>query len=226
MLLRLEGATLGYGGSAVLRDVSLAVDGGDYLAVVGSNGSGKTTLLRTLLGALPLLSGRVERSPELRLGYVPQQMALDPLFPLTALEVAEMGLWRGRAAVAHIPHEERAVALQCLEQVEMGAHGRKPLGALSGGQKQRVLMARALVSRPNCMLLDEPVAGVDARATEIILGILDRLHRGGTAILLVSQHPLALRQRATAAWLVAGGTVAPRDPQTFLTPQGLVEVFG
>ena len=224
-LLRLEQADLGYPGSTVLHGVDLTLTPGDYLAVVGGNGSGKTTLLRTLLGVLPPVRGRLQRAAELRLGYVPQQVHLDPLFPVSAREVVRMGLYRGRMALRRLTAAERAFTEACLERVDLAAHAGALFGQLSGGQKQRVLVARALASRPNLLLLDEPTAGVDARASEIILDAMDELVRAGAAVVLVTHNPLALQGRASGVCLVARGGVSWRMPEQMLSADGLLEVF-
>lgn len=225
-LLTLSGADLGYRGVEVLAGVEMEVAAGDFIAVVGGNGSGKSTLLRTLLGALPVRRGCREAAAGLRFGYVPQQVALDPLFPLSAGEVAEMGLWRGRSVTGRLGSADLDFARACLDQVGMAAHGNRRFGELSGGQKQRVLVARALVGRPSLLLLDEPMAGVDQAASDAIRVVLDRAHQGGTAVVIVTHHPLSLAGQATASFVVAEGRVERREPDELLTPQGLAEVLG
>ncbi len=226
LLLSLRDASLGYGGTRVLDGVELELRRGDFLAVVGDNGSGKSTLLRTLLGVLPLLAGEERRASGLRLGYVPQQLALDPRFPVCAEEVVRMGLWRGRAAfrVERAADQERVRA--ALERVGMEHRAGEGFGTLSGGQKQRVLLARALVSAPNLLLLDEPTSGVDARATASIHRLLDELQAEAIAQVLVTHHPLSLRGRATHSCLVAEGTVRMLDPAQLLSPAGAAEYLG
>src|SRR5215831_19918110 len=114
-LCRVERAALGYPGRAVLRDVSLALGPGEFVAVLGANGSGKTTLLRSLLGFLPPLSGRVERAPGLRVGYVPQRETLDDLYPLTAGDVATMGTFADVPFWRPLGGRERRRARQALD---------------------------------------------------------------------------------------------------------------
>lgn len=221
LLIGLRAAELGYPGAPVLHRVELAVHSGDFLAVVGDNGSGKTTLLRTLLGVLPVLSGSREALPGLRCSYVPQQLALDPLFPLSVLDVLRMGLWRGRRVLHGETAEERAFALSCLERVGMPDHRHHGFGQLSGGQKQRVLVARALAGRPELMLLDEPTSGVDAQASGAIHELLEELHQEGVAIVIVTHHPLALAGRADHAVLVEGGRVCARAVEDLLSTEGV-----
>ena len=218
-------AALGYPGAGVLQGVDLTLGTGDYVALLGGNGSGKTTLVRTLLGVLDPLSGAIERSPALRLGYVPQQAALDPLFPITALEVVELGLLRDAGLLRPLAAAARERALDALARMHLGEQRRKLYGQLSGGQQRRVLVARALASDPNFLLLDEPTAGVDARATDIILQALGELHARGCGVLIVTHLPLALRGRANGALLCAHGQVLRRAPERLLSPEGVLEVF-
>ncbi|RMH02521.1 MAG: metal ABC transporter ATP-binding protein [Planctomycetota bacterium] len=224
-LVALRGATLGYRGAPVLREVDLEVAAGDFLAVVGDNGSGKSTLLRSLLGVLPPLAGDLEREPGLRLGYVPQQLALDPRFPASVEEVARMGLWRRGRSFRRESREDLARVREALERVGLADRAAQAFATLSGGQKQRVLLARALVSAPDLLLLDEPTSGVDARATAAIHACLDELRAAGVGLVLVTHHPLALRGRATHACLVAGGRVRPEDPAELLSAGGAARML-
>lgn len=222
-LLALAAADLGYNGRPVLRGVDLAVERGDYVAVLGANGSGKSTLLRTLIGVLPPLSGSRRPAAGLRLGYVPQQLDLDPSFPASAADVVAMGLYRDLGALRRVPGSRVQEALAAVDLADAAC---RPFGSLSGGQRQRVLLARALAGRPDLLLLDEPTAGVDARASALILDHLDALHAGGLALVLVTHHPLSLRGRCNRAWVVAGGGVREAAPEHALSPEGLAEVFG
>jgi ABC-type Mn2+/Zn2+ transport system ATPase subunit len=218
--IELVDATLGYPGVRVLEGVGLRVASGEFHAVVGDNGSGKSTLLRSLLGILPPLEGSCRRSEGARLAYVPQQMALDPRFPVSVAEVVRMGGWRGGGA--RLVEEPERIA-EALGRVGLADQGGAGFGTLSGGQKQRVLLARALLSRPQILLLDEPTSGVDQRATARIHEVLDGLRGEGIGIAVVTHHPLALRGRADHACLVAGGVVRSLDPDHLLSPAGAAE---
>jgi zinc/manganese transport system ATP-binding protein len=220
MLLSLLQADLGFRPRhPVLRGVSLSVESGDFILLAGANGSGKSTLVRSLLGGLPLLHGKREQAKDIRIGYVPQSVELDATFPVSVSDVVTMGLWEP----GNLPNREqakKAITAQ-LEQVEMTVHAQKLFGSLSGGQKQRVLLARALVQKPELLLLDEPVSGVDARATDIILGILDQEVARGMAVVFVSHQPLALRDRATRAMMVRHGKMEELPVQTLCSREGL-----
>jgi len=191
-LVALHDVSLGYDGLAVVQHVSLSIARGEFLALLGPNGSGKTTLLRGILGLIPLFSGRIEYGFDrvaFPPGYVPQRETLDPIFPLSALEVVLMGTYAKLRPLSRVGRQQRGLAAHCLEQVGLSHCAQRPFWALSGGQKQRILMARALAAEPQIMLLDEPTAGVDHDAEAVITTLLARLNRErGLTIILVSHH--------------------------------------
>ncbi|NBR85722.1 MAG: ABC transporter ATP-binding protein [Verrucomicrobia bacterium] len=209
---RLTDAAVGYDGKAVLKGLTFELPRGRFTAMVGDNGSGKTTLLKTLAGILPAVAGRVELvgasdTPPV-LGYVPQRDSLDSVWPLSALEVALMGTY-GRLAIGRtFTDAERALTRECLAQTGAADLERKAFSVLSGGQKQRVLIARALATQPEVLLLDEPTAGIDPEATQAVMELLARLHRERHLTILMVNHDLPLaRKHATNVLRVADGQV-------------------
>lgn len=185
-----ERVSFAYGQTPVLTDVQLHVEAGQLAAIVGPNGGGKTTLLKLALGLLAPTSGHVRmfgQPPERarnRIGYMPQYAHVDPRFPVTVLDVVLMGMLNHRG-VAMRSRAEKEAANRALAEVDMEALADRPFDALSGGQRQRVLLARALVSEPEMLLLDEPTANVDNEAEDKLNSILRRLNQRMT-ILLVS----------------------------------------
>lgn len=210
---RLTDAAVGYDGRPVLRGLTFELPRGRFTAMVGENGSGKTTLLKTLAGILPPVGGRVEfsgaNSAPPVLGYVPQRDSLDPLWPLSTFEVALMGTY-GRLGAGHSAGEaEQRIARECLVQTGAADLERKAFSFLSGGQKQRVLIARALATQPDILLLDEPTAGIDAETTQAVMEMLSRLHREQQLTLLMVNHDLPLAHKhATDVLRVADGKVS------------------
>jgi zinc transport system ATP-binding protein len=207
-LLTVAEADFGYQGRPVVRGASLVVRPGEFVALLGSNGSGKTTLLRGLLGFLPPLAGRVERSPELRIGYVPQRETLDPLYPLSAYQVARTGSWRDLPFWRLAGARERSRTRAALEACQAWDFAARRYSELSGGQRQRVLLARALASDPELLLLDEPTAGIDPEAERAILDLLRQLRETrGLSIWMVTHHVHALVGRTDRTLVVSDGRV-------------------
>ncbi|MCA5894902.1 metal ABC transporter ATP-binding protein [Isoptericola sp. NEAU-Y5] len=179
------------GASPVLRGVDLRVAAGEVVALLGANGSGKSTLVRTLVGVLPPTSGEVrlfgrplgDGVPWGRVGYVPQRVSAAAGVPSTAEEVVASGLLHGRRL--RLPRGWRDRAHEALELVDLADRRRTATQQLSGGQQQRVLIARALVRRPDLLVLDEPVAGVDRPSQEAFAATMARLVADGTTVLVV-----------------------------------------
>ena len=189
-VILLEGVSFSYNGVQVLKNVNLRVHELDFLSIVGPNAGGKTTLLKLILGLIKPAQGTVRvfgQQPEKarsRIGYVPQYISLDPLFPVNVTDVVLMGrLGRGKPFGFYGKADKRA-AEAALEHVEMGEARRRPFSELSGGQRQRVLIARALASDPDLLLLDEPTANIDAALETEFFEMLSRLNRYMTIALV------------------------------------------
>ena len=177
-LLSTHGLRLGYQGGTVLRDIDFEIRPGEIVTVVGPNGSGKSSLLRALIGALPQMAGDIRRKPGLRLGYVPQRLTLDPSLPLNVKRFMDLPKRSSRAA------RDKALA-------EAGAshYADRQISALSGGQRQRVLLARALLNKPEILLLDEPTQGLDQPGQAEFYRKIEELRDShGCAVLLVSHE--------------------------------------
>ena len=189
-LVSFRDATLGYGRRVVLRNITFDIGEGDFLGIVGPNGSGKTTILRTFLGSLKPLAGLVTVEPGIRFGYVPQRDMVDSVFPLEVLDIVLMGRY-DRIGLGRRPSDDdRARALNALDQVGLRHLAHFPLADLSGGQKQRTLIARALVGEPNLLVLDEPTNGMDLVATAQILGLVRDLHEQNRLTVVMVSHAL------------------------------------
>ncbi len=177
-LIAAENISVSYGANTVLRDVSLAVEPGEIVTIVGPNGSGKTTLLKLLIGAEQPQSGRITRKSGLRIGYVPQKLHIDPTLPITVERFLRLPGGTSRAA--------GAVAL---EKAGVPGLSDRQMSALSGGQFQRVLLARALINEPDLLLLDEATQGLDQPGSAAFyLQIEDVRQKTGCAILMISHE--------------------------------------
>lgn len=189
-LVRFDRVSLGYGGRPVIADLSFGIAEGDFLGLVGPNGSGKTTILRAILGTLDPEAGTITRAPGLRFGYVPQRDQVDYGFPLKVRDVVLMGRY-DRIGIGRRPTaDDRKHADAALDHVGILGLADRPLSALSGGQKQRTLIARALVGRPNFLVLDEPTNGMDVVSTTQILGLVRELHERDRLTVLMVSHAL------------------------------------
>lgn len=196
MLVEAQGITVRHGGRAVLQGVSLGIAPGEIVTVIGPNGSGKTTLLRALLGIERLAAGRVVQKAGLRVGYVPQKLAIDRTLPMTVRRFLSLP----RA----VPDAEAQAALA--RTGVAGVAGRQ-MAALSGGEMQRVLLARALLSRPELLVLDEPTAGLDQPGEAAFYRLLEDVRREtGAAVLLVS-HDLHVVMAASDRVVCLNGHV-------------------
>ena len=232
LALHVEDLTVSYGDRPALWDIDLNIPPGVLAGVIGPNGAGKSTLLKAILGLVPLSAGHVRvfghtyRAQRRRVGYVPQRSSVDWDFPTTAVDVVTMGLY-GRLGWLRWPgRRERDQALRALEEVGMDALADRQISELSGGQQQRVFIARALVQQPEILLLDEPMAGVDATTERSIIDILGRLRSEGRTMIVV-HHDLQTVQRYFD-WLVFLNVrvIAAGPIDTVYTARNLRRTYG
>ncbi|MCI0545711.1 MAG: metal ABC transporter ATP-binding protein [Candidatus Rokubacteria bacterium] len=233
--VELEGVDASYGEVPVLEGIHLTVAPGDFLGIIGPNGSGKTTLLRVVLGLLPPTRGTVRlfgTSPAAfrqwsRLGYVPQRATLDPSLPATAEEVVGTGLIPLLGPVGRAGRAGHERVREALARVGMQAHLRTRIGALSSGQQQRVLIARALVSDPELLILDEPTSGVDPETQTSFYAMLSHLNREREVTLVMVSHDIGVVAReVTKIACLNRRLVFHGRPDDFLGDAGLMALYG
>jgi len=230
--LHVEDLTVAYGQVTALWDIDLDIPPGVICAIVGPNGSGKSTLLKAALGLVRPIAGHVRflgrpvGQMRGRIGYVPQRQSVDWDFPASALDVVTMGLY-GRLGWFRRPgRADRARALAALAEVGMQDYADRQIAQLSGGQQQRVFLARALVQEAPILILDEPMAGVDATTEAVILAQLKRLRDQGRTVIVV-HHDLTTVQ-AHFDWLVMLNVriIAQGPVAQVYTPENLRAAFG
>jgi len=197
--LEMRRVGFGYNAHPVLEDITFTIKHGDYLWVIGPNGSGKTTLMKLALGIIEpregeifLLGRRLESFRQWeRVAYVPQTVSrFDPFFPASAMEVAAMGLLSEKRFPRRLSGRDRRRVGEAFERVGIAGIMKQRIGELSGGQVQRVYLARALVSTPDILFLDEPTSAVEPGVREEFFRVIDELNRTGTAVFLIN-HDIA-----------------------------------
>jgi zinc/manganese transport system ATP-binding protein len=220
----MESVTCGYHRQAIFRDVTLTFHVGQLAGLVGPTGSGKTTLLKALLGLVRPWQGGVRvfgtpvtRATRTRIGYVPQLETFDWQFPVTAEQVVLMGAYRGMSWLPWCRASERSAAFQLMEQLGIAQCIGQRIHELSGGQQQRVFLARALLGKPQLLILDEPTVGVDLKTQHDILHLLGDLREQGITIVLTTHDLNAVA--AHLPWLICfnRGVIAQGPPDAVFT---------
>lgn len=233
--VELRSLSVRLGGVVVLDGISLTVPRGEFLAILGPNGSGKTTLLRAINGVLKPDAGevRVFGQPveslgrgRQRIGYLPQSSALNPRFPVTAREVVMMARYPAIGPGRLPRRQDREAVNEALERAEALELADRPIGRLSGGQRQRVYLARALVNRPDLLILDEPTTAMDTEAEERLYELLQALHQGGTTLLFVSHDVGVISTYVDRVACLNRRLVAHGRPDSVMSEEVLEAMYG
>ncbi|MCU1357643.1 MAG: transporter [Acidimicrobiales bacterium] len=219
-VLEFRNADIGYDGRAVVRGLDLSVGAGEVVGILGANGSGKSTTIRGLLGLAALLGGEIRLFGEdrrafddwRRVGYVPQRQTVASGIPSTVSEVVTSGRLSQVAPWRRLRADDRAAVAAAIEAVDLGDHARTPMTDLSGGQQRRVLIARALATDPDLLVLDEPTAGVDRENQEALAVALGALAARGTTIVLITHELGPVEPLITRAVVFRGGEVVHDGP--------------
>lgn len=212
---------LGYDGREIVHGLNFEIDAGDYLCIVGENGSGKSTLMRTLLGLQPPMSGKVltgEGLLQKEIGYLPQQTAVQKDFPATVREIVISG-FQGRCGLRPFyTKEEKRIAEENVERMGISHLAKRCYRELSGGQQQRVLLARALCATGKMLLLDEPVSGLDPKATAEMYRLIEKLNSDGITVIMIS-HDMEAALSYASHILHIGNTVFFGTRQEYLNSE-------
>lgn len=222
-LLSVKDLSVGYETGAVAENITFDVSEGDYLCIVGENGSGKSTLMKTLLHLQEPISGRILRGDGLEkneIGYLPQQTMIQKDFPASVREVVLSGCQGKLGKRPFYGRREKQTAAENMERMGIGPIADRCYRDLSGGQQQRVLLARALCAADKVLLLDEPVTGLDPRATAEMYELIRRLNQEGITIIMIS-HDIDAAVEYASHILHIGKTVYYGTRQEFLeSPRG------
>lgn len=220
------------GGRRVLRDVSLSVEGGEFMGLIGPNGAGKTTLLRSILGIVRAERGTVRIDGEplsralARIGYVPQRTEFAWDFPITVEETVLTGRVRRIGWLRRAGKADYDAAAEALERVKMIQFADRPVGELSGGQRQRVLVARALALHPSLLLLDEPFTGLDMPSQELLLELFSGLAAEGRAVVMSTHDLLGAMHQCSRLCLINRTVVADAPPTELRSADTWMSAFG
>ena len=236
-LLRLDGISVRLSGRQILNDVSFAIRPGEFTGLIGPNGAGKTTILRVILGLQPPSSGTVtvagaepgqragRRGPVV--GYVPQKLLIEPDMPLRVRDVVALGIDGNRFGIPFPSRARRDLVAETLRAVGADGYADARVGELSGGEQQRVMIAHALISSPQLLLLDEPLANLDIRSAQGIVAVLARLaHEQGIAILISAHDMNPLAQVMDRIVYVAAGRAAVGSSEEVLRTDVLSNLYG
>ncbi|WP_165164604.1 anchored repeat-type ABC transporter ATP-binding subunit [Corynebacterium qintianiae] len=231
-LIDARNLTVSYSSRPVFTEVDFTAGGGEFVGLIGPNGAGKTTLMRALLGLVPVsrgtvaVAGRTGAAVRDVVGYVPQRHDVAWDFPIDVHSMVLNGTLGQRPWWSRPSSVEQEAARESLEAVNLSdLHGR-PVGELSGGQRQRVLVARALVRRPQVLLLDEPFTGLDIPSTEHLLGLFRALVSGGITIVMSTHNIVEAVDSCDRLVLFNGAVVADGTPAGLAEPQPWIDTFG
>lgn len=232
-VLSVEDLTVRLGRREVLRGVDFRLKPGEFAGLIGSNGAGKTTLLRAILGLVPPSGGRVSiagptngRRNQL-IGYVPQRLSLDPDVPLRARDLVGLGLDGHRLGLSRPSAERRRLVDEMLTAVDATGFADERVGQLSGGEQQRVMIAHALISRPCLLLLDEPLANLDIRSAQEVVGLVSRIGRDEQLAVLISAHDVnPLLPVMDRVVYLAAGRAATGSTEEVISTETLSTLYG
>ena len=231
-LVEVNGLSCGYEKQKVLDGVDLQIMQGDFVGLLGPSGSGKTTLLRAMLGAVDVYEGEVlvegvkasEGRP--RIGYVPQLETIDWNFPVTVREVVMMGRTMENRFFPWFRREEKQLADRMMEQLGILHLAGRHIRELSGGQQQRAFLARALVSSPSLLLLDEPTSGVDVKTRDDVMHLLHDLNHEGVTIVITTHEINAVAVHLPRLVCLSGRVLAEGTPYEVITTEVLRHTYG
>jgi zinc/manganese transport system ATP-binding protein len=232
-LLRVEGIDVAIDGRAILSDVNFRIDKGEFTGLIGANGSGKTTLFRVILGVQAPSRGRVivhgealQRSTR-SIGYVPQKVLFDPDMPIRSRDLVALGIDGNRYGFKRRSRADHQAVEEMLQAVDAQDFADRRVGGLSGGEQQRVLIAHALVSRPELLLLDEPLSNLDPGSVQEIIALLHQVAKRQHVAIFLSAHEMnPLLPVMDRVVYIANTRVASGTTEEVVRPDVLSALYG
>lgn len=222
-----------YNDHTIWQDANFTIEKGKFIGILGPNGAGKTTLFRLLLGLAQPTAGELTvlgKNPHRgnpRIGYVPQRHHVDNDMSIEALEIVRIGLTGNKWGMSLTPAKERKKAFEALQAVGAEELAHRPLGKLSGGELQRVFLAEALVSEPDLLLLDEPLANLDIRRETNLVQLASEVAKSkGVTVLLIAHNINPLLPVLDSVIYIAEGKIATGAPNEIFTSEGLTKLYG
>ena len=215
MLIEISKLEVKYGSKKVLQNINLSLNANEIVTIVGPNGSGKTTLFKAIIGSVPLSKGKISIKPNLRIGYVPQQLKVDQTLPITVERFLKL-------ATRNNNDIEKMIAFFGSENIF-----REQINSLSGGQMQRVLLARALVNKPEILLLDEATRGLDQPGIEAFYRKIENISKETNCAVLMISHDLHVVMRASDRVICVNGHICCQGtPENVATSPEYQTLFG
>ena len=230
--IEVKGLSVSYEQKRVLTNIFLNVESGNVYGVVGPNGAGKSTLFKAILGLIDINSGEINvlgndiSEVQKKVAYVPQKDDVDWSFPATVMDVVLQGRYPHKKILRRLNDEDKAIALQALEDIGISDLANRQIGQLSGGQQQRVFIARALCQKAEVFLLDEPFVGVDNLTEEIIIGLLKKLAAEGKTLLVVHHDLSTVEQYFDKVILLNQRLIAYGDTRLTFTKENMTKCYG
>lgn len=230
--IEVKGLSVSYEKKRVLTNIFLNVESGNVYGVVGPNGAGKSTLFKAILGLIDINSGDINvlgndiAEVQKRVAYVPQKDDVDWSFPATVMDVVMQGRYPHKKILQRLNAEDKAIAMQALEDIGISDLADRQIGQLSGGQQQRVFIARALCQQAEVFFLDEPFVGVDNLTEEIIIGLLKKLAAEGKTLLVVHHDLSTVEQYFDKVILLNQRLIAYGDTATTFTKENMSRCYG
>jgi ABC-type Mn2+/Zn2+ transport system ATPase subunit len=231
-MIKFSNVQLGYGRRSVLNALNFEIQKGDFFGIVGPNGAGKTTLLKAILGLIKPIKGEINflkngKGHKKSIGYVPQHASVDEIFPITTLDMVLMGRYAKMGIFKRPKSRDYAIAGEMLKNVGMENLAKRNYRELSGGQKQRTLIARAMVSEPDILILDEPVEGMDIQGEIAIMELIKILHDEYALTVILVCHDLNIIANYVKTLSIIHDSTLKLGPiDSMFTEETMAKVYG